>query len=201
MFSRTPRWLRLCTASVALAAIVFAFTFVSQGTSSSSSPRPLTAMKSTAFRVVVAGDRQVQTQHKQAVAAYAAALKATQLNQYIAALKANQLNQYIAALKNAQLGAFLRAQSAAEQAQRAATAVPVSQPVAASGADSGSWAAVAMCEEGGNDDPNYGYYGIKEWNGFDGYPSAGAAPQSVQLEWEQENVGSPPDESGGCHSY
>jgi hypothetical protein len=201
MFSRTPRWLRLCTASVALAAIVFAFTFVGQGISSSSSPRPLTAMKSTAFRVALSGDRKAQAQHKEAVAAYVAALKTSQLNQYVAALKAAQLNQYVTALQNAKLGTYLRAVSAAEQAQRAATAAPVSQPVAASSVNSGSWAAVAMCEEGGNDDPNYGYYGIKEWNGFDGYPSAGAAPQSVQLEWEQQNVGSPPDESGGCHSY
>jgi hypothetical protein len=192
MFSRTPRWLRLCTASVALAAVVFAFTFVGQGTSSSSTPRPLTAMKSAAFRVAAPSEQQIQARHKQAVAAY------------VAAVKAAQMSQYVTALQNAKLGTFLKALGAAAQAHQAATAVPVSQPVsqpAASSVDSGSWAAVAMCEEGGNDDPNYGYYGIKEWNGFDGYSSAGAAPQSVQLEWEQENVGSPPDESGGCHSY
>ena len=66
---------------------------------------------------------------------------------------------------------------------------------------SASWAAVARCEEGGADDPRYGYYGIKEWNGFDGYPTAGSAPQSVQLQWEETYVGAPPNESGGCHSY
>lgn len=58
-----------------------------------------------------------------------------------------------------------------------------------------------MCEEGGNNDPNYGFYGIKEWNGFGGYSLAGSAPQSVQLQWEQTYIGNPPDESGGCHSY
>ena len=64
-----------------------------------------------------------------------------------------------------------------------------------------SWQATAMCEEGGANDPNYGYFGIKEWNGFDGYPSAGAAPLSVQLAWEAQNIGAPPDAPGECHSY
>ena len=64
-----------------------------------------------------------------------------------------------------------------------------------------SWEATAMCEEGGRNDPNYGYYGIKEWNHFEGYPTAGSAPQSVQLEWEAENIGGPPDSPGHCHSY
>jgi len=191
MFSRTPRRLRLCTAAVTLAVLILAVTFVGQSTHSS--PQALAAMQSTAYRVAVdevpqqvIASEELQAQsaarHKQAVAA--------------------ELTQYVAALQAAQLGAFFQGLSAAQQAQhQATTVVPVSQPVAASGANTGGWAAVAMCEEGGNDDPNYGYYGIKEWNGFDGYPTAGSAPQSVQLQWEEQNVGSPPDESGGCHSY
>jgi hypothetical protein len=194
MFSRTPRRLRLCTAAVTLAVLILAVTFVGQN--SHSSPQALAAMQSTAYRVavdevpqqtVVSEELQAQSQarHNEAVAAQAA-----------------QAAQYVAAAQAAQQAAFLQAVSAAQQAQqKAATVVPVSQPVAASGANTGGWAAVAMCEEGGNDDPNYGYYGIKEWNGYDGYPTAGSAPQSVQLQWEEQNVGSPPDESGGCHSY
>ena len=66
--------------------------------------------------------------------------------------------------------------------------------------DQAAFAAVAACEEGGADDPNYGYYGIKEWNGYDGYSSAGSAPMSVQQQWMLTYTGIP-DESGGCHSY
>jgi hypothetical protein len=64
-----------------------------------------------------------------------------------------------------------------------------------------AWAATATCEEGGRNDPNYGYFGIKEWNGFDGYPTAGSAPLSVQLAWEARYVGAPPDAPGQCHAY
>jgi hypothetical protein len=64
-----------------------------------------------------------------------------------------------------------------------------------------AWMATAICEESGRDDPRYGYFGIKEWNGFDGYPTAGAAPLSVQLAWEARYVGGPPDTPGHCHAY
>jgi hypothetical protein len=59
----------------------------------------------------------------------------------------------------------------------------------------------AICEEGGRNDGNYGYFGIKEWNGFDGYPTAGSAPLSVQLAWEAAHGQGPPDAPGQCHSY
>ena len=36
---------------------------------------------------------------------------------------------------------------------------------------------------------------------FDGYPTAGSAPLSVQLAWEARHVGGPPDAPGQCHSY
>jgi len=64
-----------------------------------------------------------------------------------------------------------------------------------------AWMATAICEEGGRDDPVSGYFGIKEWHGFDGYPAAGSAPLSVQLAWEAEYIGGPPDAPGECHSY
>ena len=63
------------------------------------------------------------------------------------------------------------------------------------------WAHTAMCEEGGRNDPYAGYFGILEWNGFDGYPTAGSAPLSVQLAWEAKYIGGPPDAPGECHSY
>ena len=64
-----------------------------------------------------------------------------------------------------------------------------------------AWQATATCEEGGRDDPYAGYFGILEWNGFDGYPTAGSAPLSVQLAWESAHGISPPDAPGQCHSY
>ena len=64
-----------------------------------------------------------------------------------------------------------------------------------------SWMPTAICEEGGNDNPYAGYFGILEWNGFDGYPTAGGAPASVQLAWEAAHGQGPPDAPGECHSY
>lgn len=64
-----------------------------------------------------------------------------------------------------------------------------------------AWQATATCEEGGRDDPYAGYFGILEWNGFDGYPTAGSAPLSVQLAWESAHGISPPDAPGQCHGY
>ncbi len=64
-----------------------------------------------------------------------------------------------------------------------------------------AWLPTAMCEEGGRDDPSAGYFGIREWHGFDGYPTAGSAPVSVQLAWEATYIGAPPDAPGQCHSY
>jgi hypothetical protein len=64
-----------------------------------------------------------------------------------------------------------------------------------------AWLPTAICEEGGRNDPSAGYFGIKEWNGFDGYPTAGSAPLTVQLAWEATYIGGPPDAPGQCHSY
>ncbi len=64
-----------------------------------------------------------------------------------------------------------------------------------------AWLPTAMCEEGGRNDPVAGYFGILEWHGFDGYPTAGSAPLSVQLAWEAKFIGAPPDAPGHCHSY
>jgi hypothetical protein len=64
-----------------------------------------------------------------------------------------------------------------------------------------AWMPTARCEEDGQDDPYAGYFGILEWNGFDGYPTAGSAPVSVQLAWEAAHGQGPPDAPGECHGY
>ncbi len=64
-----------------------------------------------------------------------------------------------------------------------------------------AWMPTAICEEGGRNDPYAGYFGILEWNHFDGYPTAGSAPASVQLSWEAAHGQGPPDGPGECHGY
>lgn len=64
-----------------------------------------------------------------------------------------------------------------------------------------AWVPTAVCEEQGNDDPYAGYFGILEWQGYGGYPQAGAAPLDVQLGWESAHGQGPPDAPGQCHSY
>jgi hypothetical protein len=103
--------------------------------------------------------------------------EAAKLVAFANAVEADQLKKFL------ELGAFLTAVANAENTMPAA------------------WLPTAICEEGGRDDPNAGYFGIKEWNGFDGYPTAGSAPLSVQLAWEARYIGGPPDAPGQCHSY
>ena len=103
------------------------------------------------------------------------------------------------AVEHDQQVAFADAVQRAQDAQTAAQAAQsVPAPVTAIPA---AWVPTAMCEEGMRDDPNYGYFGIQEWNGFGGYSNAGAAPLSVQLQWEYTYQHYPPDAPGQCHSY
>ena len=98
------------------------------------------------------------------------------------------------------------AKASYDQAQAAlnaqAAAAKASPSVAASsGGVPPSWQATAICEEGGRNDPNYGFFGIQQWNGFGGYAKAGDAPLSVQLAWEAAHGQGPPDAPGQCHGY
>jgi hypothetical protein len=114
------------------------------------------------------------------------------------------LMSYSEARKVAQLVAYANAVQAAQAAQEAAFFKDLAffQAVAAQEQTiPAAWMPTAMCEEGGRDDPYAGYFGILEWNHFDGYPTAGSAPLSVQLAWEARYVGGPPDAPGQCHSY
>jgi len=102
------------------------------------------------------------------------------------------LMSYSQARKVAKMVTYSNAVRAAQQAaffQAVANTMPA------------AWLATAICEEGGRNDPYAGYFGILEWNHFDGYPTAGSAPLSVQLAWEARYVGGPPDAPGRCHSY
>jgi Tfp pilus assembly protein FimV len=118
----------------------------------------------------------------QAAAQAAAAQKAAQLANYASAVAKGQEETYLKEYAYLKETAYLKAEAAAN-----------TMPAA--------WAATATCEEGGRNDPNYGYFGIKEWNGFDGYATAGSAPLSVQLAWEAAHGQGPPDAPGQCHAY
>ena len=58
----------------------------------------------------------------------------------------------------------------------------------------------AICEEDGRDDAYAGYFGILEWNGFDGYPTRAARPVGAVGLGGAHGQG-PPDAPGECHSY
>jgi hypothetical protein len=112
----------------------------------------------------------------------------------------NRLMSYTQAEKVARLASFYNAVTA-QEVQTYLQEGAYLEALANANTMPAAWQATATCEEGGRDDPNYGYFGIKEWNGFDGYATAGSAPLSVQLAWESAHGISPPDAPGRCHSY
>lgn len=109
-------------------------------------------------------------------------------------------NYYVA---QANAAATAAAAAAAKQQQAVTYQAPSSAPTTSGGGD-GGWSIVATCEESGNNDSTYGYYGImpQSWGGYGGYSTAGQAPMSVQQQrGDQINGGGPPSEAGGCHSW
>jgi hypothetical protein len=113
----------------------------------------------------------------------------------------DKLMSYSQARKVAQMVNYANAVEAAQQATFFRD-LAISQAVAAQEQTiPAAWMPTAICEESGRNDPTAGYFGILEWHHFDGYPTAGSAPLSVQLAWEARYVGGPPDAPGQCHSY
>jgi len=112
----------------------------------------------------------------------------------------NRLMSYSQAEKVAKLATFYDAVTAQEVKNYLQEAAFL-EAVANANTMPAAWQATATCEEGGRNDAYAGYFGILEWNGFDGYPTAGSAPLSVQLAWESAHGISPPDAPGQCHGY
>jgi hypothetical protein len=108
----------------------------------------------------------------------------------------DKLMSYAQAQKVSKMVAYAKAVQAAQQATAFYKAVAAQENTIPA-----AWVATAICEEGGRNDPRAGYFGILEWNHFDGYPTAGSAPLSVQLAWEAAHGQGPPDAPGQCHSY
>ena len=108
------------------------------------------------------------------------------------------LMSYSQAHKVAQMVTYATAVQAAQQATFLKDLAFIQAVAAQQQTMPAEWAPTAICEEGGRDDPYAGYFGILEWHGFDGYPTAGSAPLSVQLAWEARYVGGPPDAPGSA---
>lgn len=114
----------------------------------------------------------------------------------------DKLMSYSQASKVAKMVTFSNAVKSAQQATAFFKDLAFFQAVAAQQQTiPAAWLATAVCEEGGRNDPYAGYFGILEWHHFEGYPTAGSAPLSVQLAWEAQYVGGPPDAPGQCHGY
>jgi hypothetical protein len=113
----------------------------------------------------------------------------------------DRLMSYSQARKVAQMVNYANAVEAAKQATFFKDLAESQALAAQEQTIPAAWMPTAICEEGGRNDPTAGYFGILEWHHFDGYPTAGSAPLSVQLAWEARYVGGPPDAPGQCHSY
>ena len=136
-----------------------------------------------------AGRHQAVSSHRGADTHHAVRINDT-LMSYSQAQQAAKLATYASALQKAQQAAeFYRALAFFQAVAAQEQTIPA------------EWMATAICEEGGRDDPYAGYFGILEWHHFDGYPTAGSAPVSVQLAWEAAHGQGPPDAPGRCHGY
>jgi hypothetical protein len=113
----------------------------------------------------------------------------------------DKLMSYSQARKVAQIVTYANAVEAAQEATFYNDLAFFQAVAAQENTIPAAWMPTATCEEGGRNDPYAGYFGILEWNHFDGYPTAGSAPASVQLAWEAAHGQGPPDGPGECHSY
>jgi hypothetical protein len=115
------------------------------------------------------------------------------LTSYTEARRAAQLMAYADAVQAAKEATFFKDLTFFEAVAQQQAGSLATMPAA--------WVPTALCEESGRDDPYAGFFGILEWNHFDGYPTAGSAPLSVQLAWEAAHGQGPPDAPGQCHGY
>jgi hypothetical protein len=131
-----------------------------------------------------------QATRHEAVSTHRAVHIKDHLMSYSQATKVARLVTYADAVQKAETTNYLKGLAyVAAVAAKESTTIPA------------AWVATAVCEEGGRNNPYAGYFGILEWHHFEGYPTAGSAPLSVQLAWEAAHGQGPPDAPGQCHSY
>jgi hypothetical protein len=90
------------------------------------------------------------------------------------------------------------------QAPTPAPAPPPPPPPPSSGG--GAWSRVATCEEGGSNDPTYGYFGImpSSWAAYGGAqyaPLAGGASYDEQVSVAEHITGGWVPDGSGCSSW
>ena len=95
---------------------------------------------------------------------------------------------------------------AAARAQAAASANPVLATVPSGNPGIGAWQRVAICEEGGANDPTFGYFGIEPstWASFGGTqysPTAGGATEDEQVVIANRISGGNVPDANGCGSW
>jgi Transglycosylase-like domain len=156
--------------------------------------------------------RYLTAVHHQQVADY---INAAEVNQYLTtaldqqawyAALAQQAQQALAAQEAAQAAAQRQAQASSSPSSSSSSSHSSSQSSSSASSSSGSsasgWDQVAICEEGGRNDPTYGYFGItpSSWQAYGGgqYSStAGGASESEQITIAERISPTPPDQ-GGC---
>jgi Transglycosylase-like domain len=156
--------------------------------------------------------RYLTAVHRQEVADY---ISAAELDQYVttalnqqawyatvAQLEAEQEAAQAAAQEAAQQAAERQAQSYSASHSSSQSTSSSSSASSSSGASASGWDQVAICEEGGRNDPTYGYFGIapSSWIAYGGgqYSStAGGASESEQISIPERISPTPPDQ-GGC---
>lgn len=130
------------------------------------------------------------------------------ITRYLKAVNATNVGNYLRSVAAAQAAAAQAAQAAAERSQAAQQAAPVTTspaPAPASGLIQ-AWSRVATCEEGGQDSPTYGYYGILPgtWAAYGGTQyaaTAGGATQSEQVQIANEINGGVVPDANGCGNW
>jgi hypothetical protein len=121
------------------------------------------------------------------------------VDEYATAVLDNQAAQAFATAEAAQASA--RAASSSTQTGSGRSA-PTSTPIT-SGPGDGGWQQVAICEEGGRNDPTYGYFGImpSSWAAEGMGGTAGDYDWATQVTvGDRINGGGPPWAPAGCAS-
>jgi Transglycosylase-like domain len=104
------------------------------------------------------------------------------------------------------VSAYISSQNSIREAQlqqSQSQASASSTPVSSSGS---SWQRVAMCEEGGSNNPTFGYFGIMpgSWAAYGGTaysPTAGGSNWDTQVMIANRISGGVVPDANGCHSW
>lgn len=125
--------------------------------------------------------------------------------------KLNQARWYEGVLYIEAVSSYISSQNAIREAQlqqiqSQKASAPPAAPVSTSTSSSGSWQRVAVCEEGGSNNPTFGYFGIMpgSWAAYGGNaysPTAGGSSWDTQVMIANRISGGVVPDANGCHSW